>query len=314
MRSSDLLRTRIAELASVTDDELGALVRADAREDLLASIVATPIESPERERRHRHRIPVIAAASATTVVAGAAIGWAITSSGATDTVSIQCEINGADTIIPASSGDPVTDCAAQWQRETGTTAPQLIAYDNGHGGITVAPATQTPPPSSSPLPAGSTQNVSAITLQESLDDYIAGLPSSCHSTDAAVAFVRQELQAAGLSDWTVSPPSNSADGAANCANIAIVKAKSQTVLLRALGGPTPSDLPFMKLAHRLRQLSGCESADALARQVQAAATDAGLSEAAHQYQLTTVRNADKCAVVHETVGGTIFLTVRGPRS
>lgn len=313
MKSNDPLTNRIAQLSTVTDDQLVSLARGDAQEELLTSIVNAPISSPGQERGHRHRIPVIAAASATTVVAGAAIGWAITSSGATDTVSIQCEINGVDTIIPATSGAPVRDCVAQWQRETGTTPPRMTAYDNGHGGITVAPATQTPPPSSSPLPAGPVQNVSAITLQESLDDYIAGLPSACRSADAAVAFVRQELDAAGLSDWSVSPPQDDANGTTLCANTAIVDAKSQAVLLRALDGPTPPDLPFMRLAQRLRQLSGCESVHALARQVQAAATDVGLSEAAHQFELTTVTNSERCAVVHETVGGTIFLTVRGPK-
>jgi hypothetical protein len=315
MTNNEHVISQLAELPRVTDEQFTELAHPDVRDELLARVVSSPVSvEPAQSRRLRHRLPVIAAASATAVVAGTAIGWAITNSGATDTVAVQCEINGADAIIPATSGDPVADCAAEWQRETGTNAPRLVAYDNGHGGITVAPASQQPAPSSSPLPRGSTQNVSAITLQESLDDYISGLNATCHSTDGALAFVRQELQAAGLQEWSVSAPPDGADGSSTCANTAIVDAKSHEVLLRALGGPEASDLPFMRLAQRLRNLSGCYSVGELTQRVRATARDLGLSEAAHEYQLTTVPTAGSCSIVHETVGGTIFLTIRGPNS
>jgi hypothetical protein len=311
MTNQDSLTQGIAALAQVRDEQIAPGGGCD---ELLSSILGTPAAAPAADRRRRRRASVVAAASATSVVAGAAIAWGVTSSGATDTVSVQCEINGTDTIIAARSGDPVADCAAQWQRDTGTPAPNLTAYDNGHGGITVAPATQAPPPSSVSLPPGVTQNVTAITLQESLDDYVAGLNSSCHSADSAVTLVRTELEAAGLTDWSVSAPPGGADGTTTCADTAIVDAGSRTVLLRALGGPSQPDLPFMRLAQRLRQLSGCDSVDALARQVRAAASELGLSEAAKDYELTTVAGPGHCAVVHETVGGTIFLTIRGPNS
>jgi hypothetical protein len=315
MTNNEQVSRQLAELARVTDEQVTELAHPAVRDELLARVVSSPVSvEPARRRRLRHRLPVVAAASATTVVAGTAIGWAITNSGATDTVAVQCEINGADVIIPATSGDPVVDCAAQWQRETGTNAPRMVAYDNGHGGITVAPASQPPAPSSSPLPPGTTQNVSAISLQESLDDYISGLNATCHSADSAVAFVRHELQVAGLQEWSVSAPPDGADGTSTCADTAIVDAKSHEVLLRALGGPEALDLPFMKLAQRLRNLSGCYSLDELAQRVRATARDLGLSEAAREYQLTTVPTAGSCAMVHETVGGTIFLTIRGPNS
>jgi hypothetical protein len=126
--------------------------------------------------------------------------------------------------------------------------------------------------------------------------------------------VRQELRAAGLQDWSVSAPPDGADGSSTCANTAIVDAKSHEVLLRALGGADASNLPFMKLAQRLRNLSGCYSVDELAQRVRTTARDLGLSEASRQFQLTIVPTADSCSVVHETVGGTIFLTIRGPNS
>ena len=315
MTKNDEVRQQLAQLSRVTDDQFTELADRDVRDDLLARLVSLPVSTEAATGRpRRHRLPVIAVASATTVVAGTAIGWAITNSGATDTTSVQCEINGTDTIIPASSGDPVADCAAQWQRETGTNAPRLVAYDNGNGGITVAPAAQAPPPSSSPLPPGTTQNVSAITLQESLDDYVSGLNATCHSADSAVAFTRQLLHAAGLQHWSVVAPPEGADGSSTCADTAIVNAKSQEVMLRALHGPEPTERPYMQLAQRLRNLSGCHSAAELAQRVRSVAQDLGLSAAAHEYQLTTVATKSDCSVVHETVGGTIFLTVRGPNN
>jgi hypothetical protein len=157
------------------------------------------------------------------------------------------------------------------------------------------------------------QNVSAITLQETLDDYVAGLNATCRSSADALDFVRQEVDAAGLSGWTVQGDEG-ADGTTTCADTTIVNAKAHTVLLRAMGAPQDPSASYEKLAAKLRQLSGCRSAHALTRQVRAAAEDLGLSEAAHEFILTEVAADGPCAVVHETVGGTIFLTVRGPLS
>src|SRR3954467_2542669 len=199
------LDERLAELSRISDGQFAERANADAGADLMARIVGTdPTDDATRRRRFRHRLPVVAGGGVTAVAASAAIGWAITNSGATDTVAVQCEIDGADAVIPAVTGDPVADCSAEWQRMTGSQPPPLTAYDNGHGGITVAPASQPPAPSAVPLPPGTTQNVSAITLQETFDDYVAGLNATCHSADSAVAFVRQELQAAGLEGWSVS--------------------------------------------------------------------------------------------------------------
>jgi hypothetical protein len=48
--------------------------------------------------------------------------------------------------------------------------------------------------------------------------------------------------------------------------------------------------------------------------VRAAASSLGLSESARTYELnTTTDKSLRCASIYETVGGTIFLTVRGPR-
>src|SRR5438067_1219688 len=106
MTNNDHVGRQLAALARVTDEQVSERAHPDVRDELLARVVSSPVSGePARHRRLRHRLPVIAAVSATTVVAGTAIGWAITNSGATDTVAVQCEINGEDAVIPATSGD-----------------------------------------------------------------------------------------------------------------------------------------------------------------------------------------------------------------
>ena len=307
----------LRRLARLTDGAFARAASSEVRDGLLAAIVDTPPVEPTSRRPRstrsvRRRVRVTVAVTAGAMAAGGAIAWAVVSSGATDTVSVQCEIDGTDTVIPATSGDPVADCAAQWTRDTGHAAPSLRAYDNGHGGVTVAPVAQTPPAGSTPLTPGTVQNLSAITLQETLDDYVAGLNASCHTAAGAVAFVHAQLDAGGLSDWSVQPPPEGGDGSTTCADTAIVDAKSRTVLLRALSGPQDGSAPYLRLADKLRGISGCLTAGELADRVRSAAQGLGLSEAAHDYELTQVAGPGSCAVVHETVGGTTFLTVRGP--
>ncbi len=312
--------------AARTPEALALLRRA------LDEPIATPALSPShrwriprapRAARRRLRLPIVAGVSAI-VLGGTAIGWALTNS-ARDTVSVQCEIAGSDTVIPATSGDPVDDCAAQWRRDTGTPAPPLVAYDNGHGGITVAPADQTPAPGATPLPTGATQNVSMIEVQQSLDDYVGGLNSGCYDNATAVEMTKQILARFGMADWTVrpapssdfSPPSTSSVAPATsepCVDTAILDPATTTVMLRALGGPVPADAPYEKLAAKLRSIvPGCLSLDATAQQVRSAASELGLSEAEHQYQLTeTQEKGAQCTTIDENVGGTIYLILRGP--
>ena len=40
----------------------------------------------------------------------------------------------------SATGDPVADCAAEWRRETGHAAPELVAYDSGNGDLNLGRA------------------------------------------------------------------------------------------------------------------------------------------------------------------------------
>jgi hypothetical protein len=103
-------------------------------------------------------------------------------------------------------------------------------------------------------------------------------------------------------------------GAQQCVDTGILDGTNRTVSLRALGGPVPPGFAEEKLAVKLRSIAQqCGSLDATATQVRSAATDLGLSEDAHQFELTEVRDdSARCTTISEDVGGTIFLILRGP--
>jgi hypothetical protein len=87
------------------------------------------------------------------------------------------------------------------------------------------------------------------------------------------------------------------------------------VTLIPVGVATRPKTPFEKLADKLRPLTrSCRSLPAAVAAVRVAASSLGLSESARTYELNAVRDSSlRCASIYETVGGTIFVTVRGPR-
>jgi hypothetical protein len=268
--------------------------------------------------------------------ATAAGAWAVLhGSGAQETTSVQCMIGSSDAVIPSTSGNPAHDCAVDYKREFGTRAPRLVAYDNGLGGVTVLLRGQKPPASYKRLVSG--QDVDLIQLQDSLDDYVNGLNSSCLDSAAATSFTQARLAQFGFTGWTVSvrspqpgssslptpkatpgpkaAPAESTSGTKTCVGGALVDPTTESVTLSQ--GPVAIEpkTVFEKIAVKLRPVSQkCESLQAAVASVRATASDLGLSESARGYDLNTVTdNSMRCASIYETVGGTIFLTVRGPR-
>ena len=296
----------------------------DAQQRIAAPLMQRIEAAPQRRRLRASRSVTALMVAAAIGIMGGAIAWGALSDGsARDTVSVQCLIRGNDAIIPAATGDPVQDCAANWRRSTGSQPPELVAYDNGHGGITVMAADDTPPPGATAMPNGATQNVSLVAVQQSLDDYVGGLRSGCYDGATATEMTQQTLTRFGLSDWTIGPETDSAatttaspdQGAAErCTNLAILDATTRTVELRSSRGQPSPDVQYVQLATKLRTLAqGCLPLDAAAKQVRSAAESLGLSEADNGFELTEVAEKDApCTTIIENVGGTIFLILRGP--
>jgi hypothetical protein len=300
----------LRRLAPVADVEAAAVFGTAGREDLLDGLQQLPIGRGARPRpvTRRRRLVVVLAAIAVVATATAATWAALRGAPARETTSVQCLINGSDAVIPSTSGDPVHDCAVDWRREYGSAPPALKAYDNGLGGVTVIPASQQPPKGWKPLLS---QDVALIELQDSLDDYIDGLNASCLDAKAATALAKAKLAQFGFAGWTVSVRS----GAGPCLAADVVDPAKKAVTLIPTSAPSGSpQTAFAKLAAKLRPLTkSCRSLPAAVTAVRAAADGLGLSESAKTYELDAVKDDSlRCASIRETVGGTIFLTVRGP--
>ena len=327
----------LRQLAPASDAEAAAVFDTAGREDLLAGVTDLPFGRGARKRTvTRRRRLVLAAVALALVLTATAATWAIVRSGsAHETTSVQCLIGSSDAVIPASSGDPARDCAADYRREFGTTAPRLVAYDNRLGGVTVIPRSRKPQAGWKRLVSG--QDVDLIQLQDSLDDYVNGLNSSCLASGSATNLARAKLTQFGFAGWTVavrSPessstsvpgptvtagtktaPAESTSGTNTCVAGDIVDPSTQSVtLIPTSVASGPPETTFQKLAHKLRPLTqSCESLAPAVASVRAAASSLGLSESATGYDLNTViDNSMRCASIYETVGGTIFVTVRGP--
>lgn len=299
----------LRRLSAASDAEAAAIFDVAGCEALLDSVTRLPHGRPRRAPRttSRRRLVLAVAAVALVAIATAATWVALRGAPARDTTSVECVIQGVDTVIPASSGDPVHDCTVEWKRELGNAAPPLVAYDNTIGGVTVLPRGQKAPANWRTLES---QNVALIELQNALDDYIAGLNSGCFDAKAATSLADTDLARFGFRRWTI----NIRSGAGACVGSGFVDPASRTVTLTPMSDPT---LPHWKpgeLAARLRPLAKeCESLPAAVASARAVARDLGLSESARGYDLNAVKdNSLRCATIYETVGGTIFLTVRGP--
>ena len=287
-------------LAPVSDAEAAAVFPG---EQLLDDVTRLPFGRGRRVRREpQRRRPLVLVLALVAAGGLTAAAWAFLGSPARETTSVECVIKGIDTIIPSSSGNPAADCAAEWQREEGTAAPPLRAYDNTHGGVTVLLRSATPPAGFKPIES---QDVALIELQSSLDDAVAGLNSSCLDGTTATNLANRKLAQFGFNGWTVSLRSAAAGA---CYDAEYIEPSSSTVTLISLGAPATADPAIAKLADRLRPITQrCES-------LPAAEADARTAAEGLTYQVNAVTdNALRCSSVYETVGGTIFLTVRGPR-
>jgi hypothetical protein len=301
----------LRRLAPVSDSDAAAFFAA-GREELLADLTQLPFGrgAHPRPATRRRRLVLAVAVVALAAVATAAT-WVLLSNGpARETTSVQCLIGTSDAIIPSTSGDPAHDCAVDYQREFGTAAPRLAAYDNGLGGVTVIPSTRKPQADWKRLVSG--QDVDLIQLQDSLDDYIAGLNSSCLDSTAATNLAEARLARFGFTGWTVKLRGATTPGL--CFDMDIVDPSTQTVTLASFGSVAGPDTTEQKLAAKLRPVAqSCKTLPAAVKSVRAAANSVGLSESPRTYELNAVAdNALRCASIYETVGGTTFLTVRGP--
>lgn len=312
---------QLRRLPLISDDRIRDIADGELRQALFDAITSqAPAPSPARTRtrsetpsRMPRRLVVVTAMVATLGLA--TIGWAVMVRGdvATST-AVGCHLpDGGVAIVDGITGDPVEDCSRLWQRTIGAPVPELVAYDNGSGGIEVLAATERVPDGWVVLGPGAVQDPDLIELEAALADIAAGLGSDCHQLEGARAVALRELDRLGFADWSVAAERGDADGTTTCM-FAIVEPTQQRIHLVPLQEmAVRDDDPVRAFARGIRDLVAREcltTSDAAAR-IDQVTREAGM-EASGIHVHPVVDPDAACARVHITHGGGVDVTIRGP--
>lgn len=278
-----------------------------------------------RARRLRTGAAVLTAA---VLVSGGSVAYAVFGQPPESALQISCAVSTnagefaqsptVSTVMTTTSGDPVADCAAEYERLYGQV-PALRAYATGQSFITVVPAEWPVPAHWEPLGGHFATDPARVELESRLADQIEGPSAQCRDVDAVEALVRQDLADLGLTNWPTQRLSQAAraDGDMWCA-IAFpdYDGKSQ-VLIQGLKHETiipGSADDILAVIERLRAdiVERCvplsEAERAAANAVQAAGFDV-----ATEARITTIVDANApCSRVDFVPAGLISITVRGP--
>ena len=304
--SIDLLR----RLAPVSDADGATVFGISGREELLADLTSLPFGrgAGRRPATRQRRLVLAVAVLAVAAIATAATWVVLNGAPGRETTSVQCVIAEPTRSSPRLPAIRRTTAPSSGSASS-APAPALVAYDNSSGGVTVLPRSAKPPAGWKTL---GSQDVALIQLQGSLDDYVHGLNSSCLGNTAATAR-EAKLARFGFTGWTVTVRSEAATGTRTCFAGDVVEPSKQTVTLiptSVATGATPKSGPRRQAAPRHEALPGASGRRRL---------DAGRREQSGAFGVCEdVRarrrhdNSLRCASIYETVGGTIFLTVRGP--
>jgi hypothetical protein len=305
----------VRQLPLITDAR--ALAEADSQDQqaLLEQIVANPLDEQAGGRRPRTRRRTVVLIATVGLLSLAAVGWAVMSLLGSTTV-VACHTRGDPSSgigIDLVTGDPVADCAAIWEQDTGQSPPELTAYENATGGIAVLPTDAEVPAGWRPLAAGTAQDPRVIELRVALDDQIAGLPSSCMDAQAGEQLAEGELERLGLSGWSVATERGEADGTDSCTFFRLDPNQARVILYPREGSVAPDDSPPAVYARELgRAVSdGCLTLDSAAELAEEIASETGIEEEGLVINESTDADAG-CTRVHVTVAGRIEVHLRGP--
>ena len=286
-----------------------------APDSLLEDIINMPAPPPERRRRLRRvLLPAVAL-----IVITATAATAVISRQPEQTSAIAC--NG-ENIIPARTGDPIADCAAELA-SLDISHGELQAFTDQFGGVSVYEAELDVPKGAQPLNDDFRQDVAIIELEASLNDIVTGLDADCYSTDEARPIVEREIASVGL-DWGIEVGLENgapriADGSSTCAK-ALVKPETESVMLISLRGPVSTDAsgeepPQTAVSQELKQHldAECLALDDAVAFAEELFTRAAAEDSRNTATVSgTVDNSVSCSRVDVTVGGSVFVDVRGP--
>lgn len=299
--------------------------------DLLDRATAAPPAPGTRRRIRRMSATGAAAALAVVGVGTGGVAYAVLTQSASSTVLLSCSA-GLDRELydPARqgggsmhsiSGDPVADCAAEYERLEGYV-PALVGYDTGESYVGVLPADWPAPPGWTALPGNFRNDPVRLELKQRLDDLVEGPESGCVTADEAEALARRDLADLGLSGWTVErlTQADRADGMQWCAKAWVDEGPQQKILIQGLEGgfglaENDGQAPIRRVRDQLR--AGIVDACVTLEQAEARANEAlvanGLAlEDAHVITITDPGSS--CTRVDFVPGGLAVVVLRGPSS
>jgi len=286
--------------------------------------------APPRWPRRRPHV-VGAAVGAVLLVGGGGAAYAVFSQPASTSLGLACAAGTAQqdferaggeltSFMDVRSGDPVADCAAEYERINGGVPP-LVAYSTGRSHLSVVPADWPVPPHWQPLATGFRNDAARLELRQRLGDVLDGPQAQCRTADAVQDMVERDLAELGLAGWTVErlAQAERADGQDWCALAFVDDTGLPRVQVQGLPGPAngqlPADEPFRKLVHTLRsEVTGrCLMLPAAGQAVEQAVRAAGFD--LRDARITSIEDPDAtCTRVDVPLSGRVEVSLRGPSS
>lgn len=313
---SDLRLSNPVRDVAPYDDE-----RAQA---LLDRAVTRAGVAPARRRRALLTVGSLAAA---VVAGGGGLAYAVFGQPAETALKINCSAatdraefdaqGGFTAVLDAATGDPIADCAAEYERLQGH-APDLRAYETGESSVTVMPAEWPAPPQWVPLSPGFVSDTVRLELKQRLDDLVDGTPSRCLTADEAERVARTQLADLGLAGWRFErlAAASRADGDDWCALAWPDETGAQKILIQGVEGLVDDDAPVDPLRSVAADLRRSVSEQCVTLEDARRAAESALAR--HGYDLTEAKITavidpeSRCSRVDLVPGGLITIVLRGP--
>jgi len=223
-------------------------------------------------------------------------------------------------VMDVSSGDPVADCAAEYERLDGA-APALVGYSTGRRFLSVVPATWPVPSSWKPLGRGFRSDAARLELRQRLGDVLDGPEAQCRSADEVQDMVERDLADLEFTGWKIErrEQADKADGEDWCA-IAFVDDEGQPLVwIQGLEGPANPEVsaqePIGQLVRVLRRdvVQQCLTLQEARRRTENAVRTAGFNRS--DAKIIAIEDiAATCTRAEAPIAGMIEVVLRGPSS
>ena len=290
---------------------------------------ATEPRTGPRRRRRGPRAVAAGVGAGVVLAGGGGLAWAVVTRSADTAQKVQCaatvdradwdpaEADGFGLQLPSFSGDPVADCAGEYQRLTGHT-PELVAYDTGRVYIAVVPAGWPVPEDWAPLQPGFQNDPVRLELAHRLDDLVEGPQASCSTADQAEAVARTELADLRLTGWRIErlPEAVRADGTDWCAVAWVDEGPLPEITIQGVEGGVSDATgtePVRRVVDTLRTgvARSCLPLAEAVEHTEQAITANGWSLA--DAKVTAIEDpAATCSRVDLVPGGLVTVVLRGP--